>query len=91
MKEKKKDSKSFYIRVNQEDYDYILQQVEDAKISINSYIKRRLLDSEAGCKERSDSIMRLIPGIYTQIDQIEDTSIRQGLREEVSKICQCLR
>ena len=83
--------KPIFIRVNQEEYNNILQQAECMSLSINRYAKKRLLDKPGGCRTQLDYIMRLIPRIYAKIDQIEDITVRTELEKEVSQICQYLR
>ena len=86
-----KSIKPICIRVKPEEYTYISQQAKSMNLSINTYGKKRLLDSTKECGTQLDRIVQLIPCIYAQIDQIEDASIRNELKKEVGKICQFLK
>ena len=86
-----KKYKSIYIRVKPEEYNYIAQQAKNMNLSINTYGKKRLLDTAKGCRTQFDRIVQLIPSIYAKIDQIENIAIRNELKEEVSQICQFLK
>lgn len=83
--------KPIYIRVKPEEYNYISQQAKSMNLSINTYGKKRLLDSTKGCGTQLDRIVQLIPGIYAKIDQIKDIAIRNELKREVGQICQLLK
>lgn len=91
MSNKSSQLKTIKIRVNEDEHTIIHQYAADANLSINTFGKKALLNAAHSSQFQADSIMKLIPGLYVLIDQIEDATIRNELKEEVGKICHYLK
>ena len=77
--------------MNDNEYDIIHQYAAEANLSINTFGKKALLNAAHSSQLQADSIMKLIPGLYVLIDQIEDVTLHHKLKKEVSQICQYLK
>lgn len=84
-------SKSLCLRVSVDEYNYIIQQAHNTNLSINTYIKKQVLDTTGGRGTQHDRIMQLIPGLYCSIDSVENVTVRKELKKKVSQLCQYLK
>ena len=91
MKASQITHKSIPLRISIEDYNYIAEQARKMNVSMNTYIKKKVLDNSGGCQTQFDQIMQLVPILQTTIDEVKDTAVRQELRELGGRICQCLK
>ena len=83
-------SKKLTISISDNDYQYIKDQSQLCNMSINAYVRRKLLD-------RTDTIYlqkeatAVMAGLYDLSIKTEDLHARKWLRKYGDDLCHCLK
>jgi len=86
-----KQTRTIRLNLSIEEYQQLIDQIEQQHCTQKSYIKNKLLSDELGAKLLSDRIMQMMPAFYNLIAEVNDPSVRKRLEEFGGTICQFLK
>lgn len=92
IKESKNRDKTYVkVSLGEKEKEYIVERANAQKISMNKFLKTKILDANKGVNELRDDISKRMPEYYDLLQQVEDKRVKKALMEWGGQLWQSLK
>lgn len=88
---KNKDKVYIKVSLSEKEKEYLVERANAQKISMNKFLKTKILDTDKGINELKDEISRRMPEYYDLLQQVEDKRVKKVLMEWGGQLWQSLK
>ena len=88
---KNKDKVYIKVSLSEKEKECIVERASSQKISINKFLKTKILDTDNGINELKDEISRRMPQYYDLLQQVDDKGVKMALMEWGGQLWQSLK
>lgn len=88
---KNKDKVYIKVSLSEKEKECIVERASSQKISMNKFLKTKILDTDNGINELKDEISRRMPQYYDLLQQVDDKGVKMALMEWGGQLWQSLK
>lgn len=88
---KNKDKVYIKVSLSEKEKECIVERASSQKISMNKFLKTKIMDTDKGINELKDEISRRMPQYYDLLQQVDDKGVKMALMEWGGQLWQSLK